>query len=115
VQRPQQICQLRLVNGTWYFRTLTTSAIIKGTTMPAPISVYGSGTIFYTGVDGLHAMSDPSEPWFGTVTDTLVVADTTIISSPAPYSGGDQNSHAAAVVITTGAATTRAPSWRRSS
>jgi hypothetical protein len=80
------ICELRRDSGGVHFRKLTTKADLKTTTMPTPAWNAGNErVIFYTANDGLHALKDPTDPGFGTVTDVLVVADTEIASSPAPF------------------------------
>jgi hypothetical protein len=68
--------------------------------MPMPLVGIGVGNIFYTGMDGLYYISDPTDPGFGPTTEYELVNDTTIVSSPAPYRGGDQNGRIAAVYIT---------------
>jgi hypothetical protein len=83
-----RICELRWMNGSWSSRTLPASAYIKGTTQPVPFKRQGveERTIYYTSYEGLHAISDNTDPAFGPVSDTLIVADPWMSSSPAPYS-----------------------------
>jgi hypothetical protein len=97
-----KLCQLRWINGGWSLRIMTPGGTMKGTTMPAPMSHYGDVWIFYTGLDGLHAIHDPTEAPWGGFTDTLVRADSTIVSSPAAYQGADQNGAPNAVYVTDG-------------
>jgi hypothetical protein len=79
------ICELRL-NGGWGFRKITTAAVMKGSTLPAPAWNHaGERVIFYAGHDGLHAVKDPVDPQMTPPTDVLVVADESIASTPAVF------------------------------
>jgi len=98
-----QLCEERLVQGTWYFRDppFTTSAGIL-TFVPMPIVSQFNGyehTIFYTGRDGVHAIVDPCEPWYScALTDSLIYASPNVSSAAVPYNS--QNGGTAVVFIT---------------
>jgi hypothetical protein len=97
---PTLMCEERLVSGTWYFRTIQASAYIQNVAMPLKTDYVEERTVFYTGSDGVHAISDNSEPWFGTPTDSLIYADTTVTSAPIPFN--DQNGGVSVVFISNG-------------
>jgi hypothetical protein len=94
------MCEERLVSGTWYFRTIQASAYIQNVAMPLKRDYAEERTVFYTGSDGVHAISDNSEPWFGTPTDSLIYADSTVTSAPIPFN--DQNGGVSVVFISNG-------------
>jgi hypothetical protein len=97
---PTLLCEERLVYGSWYFRTIQTSAYIKYVAMPFKRDYAEERTVFYTSTDGVHAVSDNSEPWFGTTTDSLIYADTEITSAPIPFN--DQSGGVSVVYISSG-------------
>jgi hypothetical protein len=96
------MCELRLVDR-WYYRPIPTIATIQPyVAMPIRGSYNGQHTIFYTGVDGVHALEDMCEPWFscGSPNDSLLFADPAVASAPVPYN--DQNGGTSVVYIADG-------------
>lgn len=84
-----RICELRQNGTSWAFRVLQ-SAVLKDGSMPVPFKRANSteNMIFYAATDGLHVITDPTDPAFGDTTDT-VVGGSPITSTPAPYDAQD--------------------------
>jgi len=84
------LCEYRLIGGAWQFRTITPAAPLVSGTLPVPFKrAYSSDyMIFYAAADGLHMITDPSEPSFGDTSDQLIY-NGLITSSPAPYNPQD--------------------------
>ena len=93
------ICEERLVNGAWSFRSISTIADIRPfVPMPFADQFWSDKEIFYTGTDGVHVLLDNCEPNFCTATDTLIYKETNVVSAPMPYNNQDSGTNLVFVV-----------------